>query len=429
MMMTKRIVMCPAVLAWVMVVSPVHAAEVTEPDLVSSWSVGAYGTLGYSQLGTQGAHTFIRELGQGPDPSRSRSWLPDSRVALQVGKKISAQTDAVVQVVARDKVKATVENSIEWAYVSHRPTENLNVRIGRVGVDVFLLSDYRSLGYAQTTVRPNVEFYGFQPFYALDGLDATYTHTTDAARWSLKAQVGRSQTDVALFDGSVLHLIANDVVDVTLAREWGPWRLKAGLSSMKTPDDVAPVPLKDPLAGIAALGVPGISQEAAALARGMEVKGAHFNYAALGASFDDSVWSVQAELCRITVNQKMLVSGSAAYLTVGRRFASVMPFASVSRFAPDREATVAQHNWSALLGPQAGALQAVSVRATDTARIEQRTVSFGARWDFHPQAALKVQWDRFHIQQSGYGLWRSDVSAALNEGRMSMVTASIDWTF
>lgn len=427
--MTKWIVRCPAVLACALVVFPGHAAEVTGPDLVSSWSVGAYGTLGYSLLGTEGPYTFIRELGQGSGSARARSWLPDSRVALQVGKKINAQTDAVVQVVARDKVKANLKNSIEWAYVSHRPTENLNVRVGRVGVDVFLLSDYRSLGYAQTTVRPNVEFYGFQPFYALDGVDATYTHTTAAARWSLKSQFGRTQTDVALFDGSALHLVANNVVDVTLTRESGPWRLKAGVSSIKTPNDAAPLPLKDPLLAVAALGLPGISQEAAELARGMEVKGARFNYASVGTSFDDNVWSVQAELCRVTVDQKILVSGSAAYLTVGRRFASVMPFASVSRFLPDREATVAQHNWSAFLGPQAGVLQAVSVRATDTARIEQRTVSLGARWDFHPQAALKIQWDRFHIQSSGYGLWRSDVSATLNEGRMSMVTASIDWTF
>ena len=59
-------------------------------------------------------------------------------------------------------------------------------------------------------------------------------------------------------------------------------------------------------------------------------------------------------------------------------------------------------------------------------RLHQSGWSVGARWDFHPQAALKLQWDRIHVDANGPGLWTNAGSEA---GRAHVATAVVDFVF
>ncbi|MBV5323468.1 hypothetical protein JZU51_01725, partial [bacterium] len=302
------------------------------------------------------------------------------------------------------------------------------VRLGRVGVDVFLLSDYRNLGYAQTSVRPNWDFYGFMPIYSLDGADATYTLNTDAARWNIKSQLGRSQADVPMISGASYRFVANNFFDLTVTREAGPWRLKAGYATMKAANEAPLDALTGPLAlgGIAAAGLGPISAEAASLINAMHFKDARIGYVALGASYDDGTWLAQGEMSRLTGDRQILVQGTAAYLNIGRRFGNFTPYAGISGFRPTQAAATAINDWS---GVGASGLQANAVRALNSPRIDQSTLSLGVRWDFHSQAALKLQWDRIHTKKFGYGIWSPGDNNALAGERSSLVTATVDWVF
>ena len=395
----------------------------------SPWSVTGYGTLGYSHEDKPDLD-FVRDLGQRDKAAAARSgtWLTDSRVGLQVAYRFNPQTDAVIQAVVRDKDRATVGNSIEWAYLSHRLAPELNVRLGRVGIDVYLLSDYRHLGYAQTTVRPNWDFYGFMPIYSLDGADATYSLNTDAARWSFKSQLGRSQADVPMIGGASYRFVADNFFDFTVTRETGPWRLKAGYMMAKAGNEAPLDALTGLLAlgGIAAAGLGPISDEAARLVNGMRFKDARISYLALGAGYDDSTWLAHGEMSRISGNRQILTQGTAAYLNIGRRFGNFTPYAGISGFRPTQAAATATNDWSVV---GASSLQAIALRALNSPRIDQNTLSLGVRWDFHPQAALKLQWDHIRIKQNGYGFWSPADSNTLAGERANLVTATVDWVF
>ena len=394
----------------------------------SPWTFSGYGTLGYSHEDEPNLK-FVRDLGQKASSTHSGSWKTDSRIGLQAGYRISPQTDAVAQLVLRDKTDATLGNSVEWAYLSHRPLPELNLRVGRVGIDVFLLSDYRNLGYAQTTVRPNWDYYGFMPIYSLDGLDASYTLNTDAARWNLKAQLGRVEAAVPMMAGNNYHFVADNFVDVSVVREAGPWRLKGGLASMSLANEAPLGALTQPLAAVAGSGIPGISNEANSLLSGLRFKDGRISYLTVGASYDDGLWQAQGELSRVSGNRQVYVQGTAAYLNVGRRFASITPYVGISAFHPRDSAAVATHDWAAVLGNEGGVLQAMAIGATNLVRINQRTVSLGMRWDFHSQASLKLQFDRIHILKNGNGLWGGNDSAPVADERANLVTATIDWVF
>ena len=385
---------------------------------VSNWSFSGYGTLGYVR-DSRADLGFTRDIGQEPGSRHGGSFAPDSRLGLQAAYRFNPQTEAVVQWVLRDKPDRTLANSVEWAYLAYRPTPDWQLRAGRVGIDVFMLSDYRSLGYAQTTVRPNVDFYGFMPIVALDGADLAYSFEGGGARWQIKTQFGQSSAAVPEVN---YHFTARNFRDVTLTSEIGAWRLKAGYAQMQVADDIPMGALTPGLAGVSALGLARISAEAAQLRNELLFKGARVTYAAMGASYDDGVWLLQGELARLSSSRDVSVQGDAAYVLAGRRFGTWLPYAGLSGFSPAKGIARTQTNWGAMTP-----LQSQALLALNSSRIDQRTTTLGVRWDFHSQAALKLQWDRVRINDYGYALWTHGMFNTVR--RAQIVSATVDWMF
>ena len=394
-------------------------------EAINPWRFSAYGSLTYSR-DDQDHLGFVRDLAQAAPRHAGGSLRPDSRMGLQVNYRINADTEAVMQAVAREKAAATLGNSIEWAYVAWRPSATWQARLGRVGADIFLLSDYRNLGYAQTTVRPNWEFYGFLPIYTVDGGDLTYKFDDNAVRWSLKAQAGRTGANVPVVGGDIYRLTARNFKNLTLTRETDQWRIKAGAATM-TLDREAPFSaLTNELVGVAANpAVPAnIRAEAADYFSEIRFKDVRINYLTLGAAYDDGLWQAQGEISKISSGTKILIPGVAAYAQVGRRFGQLLPYVGVSGFSPQYAAVQASNNWAPI---GASALQAGAVRALNSTRIDQRTVTLGLRWDFHPLAAAKLQWNRMHVRDNGYGLW--ETSPPYTARKVNQLSVGIDWVF
>ena len=44
--------------------------------------------------------------------------------------------------------------TFEWAFLKWQALPSLYVRAGRMGAPFFMISDFRDVGYANTTVRP-----------------------------------------------------------------------------------------------------------------------------------------------------------------------------------------------------------------------------------------------------------------------------------
>ncbi|SFU63041.1 hypothetical protein SAMN05216552_1006116 [Pseudoduganella namucuonensis] len=66
--------------------------------------------------------------------------------------------------------------------------DEVNVRIGRVVIPAFLISDYQNVGYANTMMRPPIEIYGRFPLEGANGADFNYQHAfgnTNSCRWAL----------------------------------------------------------------------------------------------------------------------------------------------------------------------------------------------------------------------------------------------------
>lgn len=394
-------------------------------------TLSGFGTLGYSHE-RQDRIGFMRNTTQPVSENSNASFLSDSSLGLQLNYVPNPQFEAAVQVVARDKQNTSLGNSVEWAFLAWHPNEAIDLRAGRMGLDIFLISEYRNLGFAQPWVRPPTEFYGWIPFFSVNGVDAAYNFQYGDTRWRIKGQFGTSASDIPLDANNAFRFTADNVRDLTVQAERGPWQFKAGYSIFTAgsqPHNFAPV--NNGLANVAAnaLAPAAIRAEAASLNSGFWLRGASVRYASVGTAYDDGTWLMQAELAKISSDSRMLPTGRSGYATLGRRFGSLTPYLSLARFQPDENAVVPVNNWSPL-GATAAGLQNTAVAAYNNFRVDQRTATLGLRWDFDSRAALKVQWDRSHIGARGYGLWQvNNLVDGSSSKNVDLLSITVDFVF
>lgn len=422
----KAITACaaPALRVMVLFVAIAGTQGVCADEGPSPWAFSGYGTLGWHHVSSDDTQ-YSRDLAQRDGDQPQSGWLSESRIGLQAAYRFSPQTNAVIQAVVRDQVRMKLQNLVEWAYVSHQPTPNLQLRAGRMGADFYMLSELRSLDYSQTNVRPAFSFYGYIPLNSVDGIDAAWTLPGADASWRIKAQLGEVRADVREY-----RFIGKNYASLNVTRDTGNWKLRAGYATLKVGANAGYTEqIVAGLNGVAAFGIPGVSAEAADLAHAVTFKGARATYASLGTTWDDGIWVAQGELSSARLNREASALGDAAYVTVGRRFGTVTPYLEASTFQPARAAKSAQINWLPVLGPQAAMLQAGGLLAINSSRIDQSGYAFGVRWDFHHQAALKLQWDRIDIGKQGYGNFPVPLTHPQNAQSVDLVTAAINWVF
>ncbi|MDM4765145.1 hypothetical protein [Pelomonas sp. SE-A7] len=352
------------------------------------------------------------------------SWRVDSRLGLQAELPLGSTVDLVGQLLLRDQDRVNFNNSLELAYLALRPRADVNLRLGRVSYDAFLMSDHRNVGYAYTWVRPPLEFYGWLPIFSIDGGDASYVVQSSSARWIWKAQLGTARGTIPI--GAGYDFRADRLWSLSLSRQGRLWRLKLAHSRFTSArDPSAFAALHQGLDQVAAASIPGVSTEAAELRTDLAFKGARISYTTLGAAFDNGTWVAQAELGRTTSTQAVLPHGRMAYLGLGRRFGDWTPFLLHSVSRPGNGVRGARNDWGAFNAT----LRDPALFTVNTTRIDQRSSSLGLRWDLLPQAALKLQWDHTEVRPSGYGLWWRSLAINMQGRSVNSTTLTLDFSF
>ncbi len=410
------------------------AAASDEPDASDALRLSGFGTLGYSVDDNDQAAS-IRDITQRPRhlAYTDESWRLDSRLGLQVDYRFTPSVRGAVQWVLRDQIADGLDDATEQAFLDWTPSSALDLRVGRIGLDGFMMSDHRNLGYAYDWVRPPQEFYGMLPIFYVDGADITYNWPVDDGRWRFRLQQGNNAFTLPFGDNS-FRLKTRITLAASVVREFGPWRMKAAINRFDFNEDVpAFASIYAGLDQIAGLGLPGVSDEAAAVRRDLSYNNAHMLNINLGASYDDGVWTHQAELGYSDANHSLINPGELfAYLKVGRRFGNYTPFFMVRASHPLNDVKVARQDWSAATGlPTLNTnLRDLAFHIANASRIEQESLAIGVRWDIHDNAALKLQWDHSRAHERGHNLWFADGAEGLrSDFSVNQWSINLDFVF
>lgn len=102
---------------------------------------------------------------------------------------------------------------------------------------------------------------------------------------------------------------------------------------------------------------------------------------------------------------------------------------SHSWFNPEVEKLEAKYDWSILPDPQIAQLQQGAITSINATLIDQSTWSFGTRWDVTEHVSLKAQVDLVHIEDTGHGLWATQLLHAKPDTRVQVYSLSASFIF
>lgn len=379
-------------------------AETPDPDWELEWR--GFGTLGLARSSSDQAD-YVRDLSQ-PDGS-SGHWTAnlDSMLGIQLDAHWSDSLSATLQGVTRYHGLGTWQPEVTWAFAKYTPAPDLTLRAGRLGTEFYMLADSRLVGYASLPVRPNADYFGGLPFFAIDGVDiqASFPLGKGVLRGKLFTGVSQEKVTVSKqcwdLDGARMSGGHLDYLE-------GAWQWRLGYSQLRFATD----PPLDSLYNV----LRGAGFSAAADDLGMD--GKLSRYLSFGAVYDDGPWQVHLMASRTLQESQLYESGHSGYFLAGYRLGDFTPYLGYSWWKT-RPKAVDPSLPPGLAGP---------TRLTmDITHADQNTFSLGLRWDFQENLALKTQWDR--VRGSATSSFPTRLEKSGWDGDTDVLSLTLDFIF
>lgn len=347
----------------------------------------------------------------------------DSNFGFQATGKFNDWLSITGQGLVRKNATDDFSAALSLGFAKVKISDNFSVRLGRVGLPLYMISDYRNIGYANHMLRPPIEVYSQVGVDYVDGVDAIYL--TSFGDTSISAQLALGGVDYAIRGGYTVKF--RDIKSFNLAAENGPFSFRFGHSEAKfTVDDSAS--LNALIGGLRLFGqhpVLGKVYAFNAAADSLSVKDSTGSFTSVGVGMDWKNFVVQAEYGKRKTNTLSFPSTSSWYTMFGYRMGKFMPYFNHASASQDSARTIAGLPTSGIPGvPQAGPLSLAAIGATRTAL--QTSNSIGLRWDFHKSAAFKMQLDRFS-PEDGAGTFINAKPSF--KGPVTVFAAGIDFVF
>lgn len=327
------------------------------------------------------------------------SYKNESMFALQMSSDLQDGLSATAQIVARGNEDFDAE--FEWAYVSYQINDDLKVSGGKMRIPFYRYSDFLDVGYAYRWVRPPQSVYNFA-FSTYEGLNLL--HNTTLGDWDSTMQViyGSFSGKVPPAVGATPEQIElNDIMGVN-------WTVSYDWFSARAAYIVADTTINaSSIAGLtAALNGYGLTQQANNLLVD-EDDGSFFG---VGFSVDYNDFLFDAEYTQIEVTDSLLPDQTQYYASVGYRLNDWTVHLTYENNDDEHDSNRLNTVPVSIAGPN-NTVVPVSLDPANTnapllkdltnqvylgAKQESSTVIVGARYDFHPSAAFKIDLSRFN---------------------------------
>ena len=431
------------------------------------------GNFTLSGFGTLGAvHTSTNDVkfdypGQGGGVGTTWGFSPDSKIAAQGTYKFAPTLSATTQVMAKFDPAGQYTPNIDWAFLKWQAAPSLALRAGKMGAPFFMVSDFRNVGYANTTVRPNLDVYGQVPTDQFEGLDGTYQYNLGSTTINATLFYGDSKADytsafkkgATILGPSAFELKRMKGINLTAELDNG-LTLRAGYLKAKmniTSDSVngilaAAAGLSATTAATAGAAYPYFNALGAMATNSANAyvvtNGDPVSFLGFGATYDVENWIISGEYTKRRSN-RFVADTTGWYTNVGYRVGKFTPFVGYSKLkvdsanvtvtplvAPTVPGGAAAAVANATLAAYAAGINANIQSLLDVEKLQQHTVTIGSRWDVMPNVALKVQWDQVRKPADAWGLFftpdpsTTQAQSFLNNPRkVNVLSVSMDVVF
>lgn len=329
------------------------------------------------------------------DYDENISFKPESLFALQVSSDLGDGLSATTQIIARGE--NDYEANFEWAYFSYAISDATQLSVGRMRIPFYRYSDYLDVGYAYNWQRPPTSVYSLT-FSTFDGASLLYTHTLGDWDSSIQLIYGSYEGQVnVLSDNDPAKLTGMVGVNWTVGNYWLTARavyMKAD-ASISFANDPDPDQKLNQFVGL----LNGIGSADAA--NGLLIEEDDGSFLGIGISIDYENFLVDSEFTQVEVKDTLIATQQQYYVSFAYRFDEWTPYISFEHRKDEND-----DDYSAGLPPAIDLGGGpIYVQATYQATLlsqesERDVVSVGARYNFHPSAALKLDYTKRDTQTS-----------------------------
>ena len=380
--------------------APLHAEEDSAPRVLFS----GFGTLGLVHTQGDGA-SFSRDMGQVRGATnRGVFWETDSRIGLQATLAATENLQCTAQVISRYRAENNFAPELSLGFVKYTPTENIDLRAGRIGYDIFHAGDSREVGYSYLWVRPPVEYYAAMATPSIDGGDIVL-------HIPIASGVGRLKLYSGLARNKIPNLFAqtqwagNITADLGVMEDLGGSRYTGGLidyqgtnwtvrlsqSNMKILREIPPGPF-DTLGFLHATADAqtdtALANTLNRLADDISFASKSLKFTSLGVIYENG--PLRTDMAAYHLRSTSLLFGEvyAGYWMAGYRFGKFTPFVNIAAIKSRKS-----HRTDELRGKGVDAATSIADFMLSRADLNRQSLSLGVRYDWQSNIALKFQMD------------------------------------
>lgn len=372
-------------------------------SLIAGINLKGFGTVGIAHSDEANAQ-FVRDLSQPNGLSKGWSGKVDSLFGLQANLKLNANTEAVIQGLTRHRYDGSWRPELSWAFLRHDLSPDFTVRVGRMGIEFFMQSDSRLIGYANLTVRPPADYYGPLVISYFDGIDASLTTDTGHGLIRGKLFAGYAAETTPFAEPLTWNLHGSPTVGGHLDYINGPWQIRYGHAQVRFKHG-------QPLNELAGLDITSFAPELAIVDRWAY-------YDSIGFVYDEGNLQVHGQIGHIDYQSSVYEDTDLGYLIAGYRLGQITPYAGYSRV---------RSKAAGLTTPMTPELAAIIAGVTAQTHADQHTITLGTRWDFVHNVALKAQLDLVRGKPDSLFSVRNETPGW--DGRMNVFSLSLDFVF
>lgn len=385
--------------------------------------ISGYGTIG-AVHSTNDQADIVRDLIQqdGVGYTRRVDYGMDSLLGVQLDVTPADEFGASVQVVSR-RGQNNFKPEITWAFGRYTPNDTVQLRVGRLGFDVYLLADSRNVGYSYQWVRPPVEYFGPLIISYIDGADLLLKAPLGDGVLRAKFYAGKAQERAAVgaSDSALFSLVGSPLFGAYLEYQSRHWQYRLGYAQLKFNNEF---PYLDDLAnGLRSPMLRALDPNAPFLAEKIQFNGKKIGYFSAGIAYDNGPLQGQLMLSRLNSDLLGFPPNVAGYSTVSYRLDKWTPYLTYSAIRPISSAPLL----NVPLGVDLRLDQLVSsYRVTAQGQLaDQTTVSLGVRYDFSEKMDLKFQIDQMRSKQN---LLIRNIQPGW-DGRSTLFSVAFDFIF
>ncbi|QEP44404.1 porin [Ectothiorhodospiraceae bacterium BW-2] len=331
---------------------------------------------------------YVRNVAQPGRGIDTLSYQLDTRAGVQLNYRANEQLSGGIQLLSRYRYDESFTPELSWAYLKYRLLPEAELRLGRLGLDIFFRSDSRDIGYSYLWVRPPVDYYGVINVSRFDGVDLSQYLSLKQGVFKVKGFYGLANQKFPGFNANQLDFSDSPLYGLLAEYQGIDWFYKLTLSGLKLNDED---PSITQLSQIVANGNQTLAEQLA-------MRDKTLRYYSFGVGYEKGRWRVQSALGRIESETLAISDNLSAYISLGYRLQRWTPYFMVSGVRSESVTPVS-------VAPELDPLIAMAVAEGE---LDQRTLSIGGRYDLSDTIALKLQFDRVKSAIKPSLLWYVD---------------------